>query len=95
MQAIALSLAEPSENSVAAMGAEISSTGVRGSEGTPCKKNNTIPIQDSAKNRKIKKPVYSYQHGLACINFLSYLICVLHFHFSLLLGQEQDTTDRR
>lgn len=55
-QAIALSLAEPSENSVAAMGAEISSTGVRGSEGTPCKKNNTLPIQDSAKNRKIKKP---------------------------------------
>ncbi|KAG8082790.1 hypothetical protein GUJ93_ZPchr0014g46650 [Zizania palustris] len=54
-QAIALSLAESLENSVAAMRAETSSTGMEGSDSTPCKKNDDVPIQDSAKIRKIKK----------------------------------------
>ncbi|KAL5216474.1 hypothetical protein ABZP36_007875 [Zizania latifolia] len=54
-QAIALSLAESLENSVAATRAETSSTGMEGSDSTPCKKNDAVPIQDSAKIRKIKK----------------------------------------
>uniref|UniRef100_A0ACD5V5N7 Uncharacterized protein n=1 Tax=Avena sativa TaxID=4498 RepID=A0ACD5V5N7_AVESA len=58
-QAIALSLAEPSQISVTAMGAETSSTGAKGRKGTPLKNKNTTPIQDSAKNRKTKKQVRS------------------------------------
>ncbi|KAL6903771.1 hypothetical protein ACP4OV_004584 [Aristida adscensionis] len=52
-QAIALSLVGSSEKSVT--GAETSSTGVDISEGTPHKKNGKGSVQDSAKNRKIKK----------------------------------------
>jgi hypothetical protein len=55
MQAIALSLAESLENSVPAMSGETPSTGMKGSGSTPCKKNNTVPIQDSAKTMRIKK----------------------------------------
>ncbi|KAK1684349.1 hypothetical protein QYE76_045197 [Lolium multiflorum] len=58
-QAIALSLAEPSQNSVTAIGAETSSAGVKGRRGTPCENKNNTPIQDSAKNRKTKKQVRS------------------------------------
>ncbi|KAG8081964.1 hypothetical protein GUJ93_ZPchr0014g47013 [Zizania palustris] len=54
-QAIALSLTESLENSVAAMHAETSSMGMEGSDSTPCKKNDDVPIQDSAKISKIKK----------------------------------------
>ncbi|XP_062226269.1 uncharacterized protein LOC133924649 [Phragmites australis] len=54
-QAIALSLAGSSERSVTTTGAETSSTGMEGSEGTLHKKNSKASIQDSAKNRKIKK----------------------------------------
>ncbi|XP_052151977.1 uncharacterized protein LOC127770351 [Oryza glaberrima] len=54
-QAIALSLAESLENSVPAMSGETPSTGMKGSGSTPCKKNNTVPIQDSAKTMRIKK----------------------------------------
>uniref|UniRef100_A0ACD5USV0 Uncharacterized protein n=1 Tax=Avena sativa TaxID=4498 RepID=A0ACD5USV0_AVESA len=63
-QAIALSLAEPSQNSVTAMGAETSRTGAKGRKGTPLKNKNTTPIQDSAKNRKTKKQVCSIQNGM-------------------------------
>ncbi|KAK1601103.1 hypothetical protein QYE76_007606 [Lolium multiflorum] len=58
-QAIALSLAEPSQNSVTAIGAETSSAGAKGRKGTPCENKNNTPIQDSAKNRKAKKQVRS------------------------------------
>ncbi|XP_047063925.1 uncharacterized protein LOC124671617, partial [Lolium rigidum] len=58
-QAIALSLAEPSQNSVTAIGAETSSAGAKGRKGTPCENKNNTPIQDSAKNRKPKKQVRS------------------------------------
>ena len=70
VQAIALSLAEPSQNPVTAMGAETSTTGAKGRKGTPCKNKNTTPIQDSAniqastKNRKTKKQVCSFQNGM-------------------------------
>ncbi|OEL31545.1 hypothetical protein BAE44_0007435 [Dichanthelium oligosanthes] len=53
-QAIALSLAESSEMSVAAMGAETSSSVKGASEGTPYKNNGKTSVQDSAKKRKIK-----------------------------------------
>ncbi|XP_006652574.1 uncharacterized protein LOC102701073 [Oryza brachyantha] len=53
-QAIALSLAEPSENYVPAMSADISGTRVKGSDSTPCKKNKSVPVQDSTKTWKIK-----------------------------------------
>ncbi|KAM0915463.1 hypothetical protein ACQ4PT_010861 [Festuca glaucescens] len=58
-QAITLSLAEPSKNSVTAIGAETSSAGAKGRKGTPCENKNSTPIQDSAKNRKAKKQVRS------------------------------------
>jgi len=54
VQAIALSLAESSETSVTAIGAETSSTVKEASEGTPYKNNGKTSIQDSAKNRKIR-----------------------------------------
>nr|XP_035818949.1 uncharacterized protein LOC100282842 isoform X1 [Zea mays] len=53
-QAIALSLAEYSEKPVTSLGAETSSTVTRASESTP-QKNSKASIQDSAKNKKIKK----------------------------------------
>ena len=70
VQAIALSLAEPSQNPVTAIGAETSTTGAKGRKGTPRKNKNTTPIQDSAniqastKNRKTKKQVCSFQNGM-------------------------------
>uniref|UniRef100_A0A0D9W7K5 EF-hand domain-containing protein n=1 Tax=Leersia perrieri TaxID=77586 RepID=A0A0D9W7K5_9ORYZ len=53
-QAIALSLAESSENPVPAMSAETSSAGVKGSDSTPREKSYSVPIQDSTKTVKIK-----------------------------------------
>jgi hypothetical protein len=64
LQAIALSLAEPSQKSVTSMGAETSSTGAKGKKDTPCKNKNSTPVQDSAKNRKTKKQVCSLQNGM-------------------------------
>ncbi|WVZ86543.1 hypothetical protein U9M48_033302 [Paspalum notatum var. saurae] len=55
VQAIALSLAESSEKPVTAMGAETSSRATGATEGTPQKNNGKASVQDSAKNRKIKK----------------------------------------
>jgi hypothetical protein len=98
LQAIALSLAEPSQNSVTAIGAETSSAGVKGRKGTPCENKNNTPIQDSAKNRKTKKQVCSFQNGMLSFYPLtcSYLCFTqLHFVSCLLLGQEQNTTVRR
>lgn len=71
MQAIALSLAESLENSVPAMSGETPSTGMKGSGSTPCKKNNTVPIQDSAKTMRIKKQVCCSKHGLYKFPILS------------------------
>lgn len=61
MQAIALSLAESSENHVTTMTAETSNTVKRGSEGSPYKNNSKTSIQDSSKNRKIKMLVHPFQ----------------------------------
>ena len=61
VQAIALSLAESSETSVTAIGAETSSTVKEASEGTPYKNNGKTSIQDSAKNRKIRMLVHPFQ----------------------------------
>ncbi|KAF0893712.1 hypothetical protein E2562_029389 [Oryza meyeriana var. granulata] len=74
-QAIALSLAESLESSVPAMSGETPSTGMKGSDSTPCKKNNTVRIQDSAKTRKIKMQVYCSKHGLCKLPIL--LNCIL------------------
>ncbi|CAD6262932.1 unnamed protein product [Miscanthus lutarioriparius] len=55
LQAIALSLAEYSEKPSTAVGAETSSTVTGASESTPHKNKSKASVQDSAKNKKIKK----------------------------------------
>ncbi|KAK3144139.1 hypothetical protein QOZ80_4AG0309250 [Eleusine coracana subsp. coracana] len=58
-QASALSLVGSSEMSVTTAGAETSSIGKEGTEGTPQKKNSKATNQDSAKKGKIKNLVKS------------------------------------
>lgn len=61
------------------MGAETSSTVTGASESTPHKNNSKASVQDSAKNKKIKKLVRPFK--LDCINFTCAMY-VLHTRFS-------------
>ena len=79
IQAIALSLAEYSEKPVTALGAETSSTVTGASESTPHKNNSKASVQDSAKNKKIKKLVRPFK--LELYQFHLCHVCFTHSFF--------------